>query len=144
MTRYLLDTNVLSDLVKPKPSASLVAWMSERTDEELCIGSLTVAEIRRGLLEMPDGRKRQWLERWFAGPEGPLTLFAGRILPFDEKAGLVWATLMAEGRSRGRPRDALDMMLAAIADVHRCTVVTDNERDFAGLDYINPLRSADR
>jgi predicted nucleic acid-binding protein len=67
-------------------------------------------------------------------------LFAGRILPFDVPAGLVWANLMAAGKARGRPRDALDMILAAIALTHECVVVTDNERDFAGLDFVNPLQ----
>jgi predicted nucleic acid-binding protein len=82
------------------------------------------------------------LERWFAGPEGPQSLFSGRVLPFDEKAGLIWARLMAEGARAGRPRSALDMILAAIAEANDCIVVTDNEKDFAGLKFINPMRSS--
>jgi hypothetical protein len=62
--------------------------MSRRKDDELFISTLTVAEIRRGILDKPAGKKRNELERWFAGPEGPSSLFAGRVLPFDEKAGL--------------------------------------------------------
>lgn len=141
MTRYLLDTNILSNLVKPVPSASLIAWMADRPDTSLFISALTVAEIRRGILELPVGRRRDGLETWFAGPEGPLALFAGRVLPFDGPAALAWAALMAEGRRRGRPRSALDMIVAAIAEVHACLVVTDNERDFAGLPFLNPLRA---
>ena len=68
MTRYLLDTNVISHVVKPKPSPFLIAWMAEQTDEDLFTSSLTIAEIRRGLLEKPAGKKRDELERWFAGP----------------------------------------------------------------------------
>jgi hypothetical protein len=68
-------------------------------------------------------------------------LFSGRVLPFDEKAGLIWARLMAEGARAGRPRSALDMILAAIAEANDCIVVTDNEKDFAGLKFINPTRS---
>jgi predicted nucleic acid-binding protein len=143
VTRYLLDTNIVSDLVKPQPSASLLAWISKQTDDDLFVGAVTVAEIERGLLEMPTGRKRLRLEAWFAGPDGPLSVFAGRILPFDERAGHVWAILMAEGKSRGRPRDALDMMLAAIAAAHGCVIVTDNERDFFGLNFINPMRATE-
>ena len=142
MTRYLLDTNIISNVIKPNPSASLVAWMAERADEDLFIASLTVAEIRRGVLEKPAGKKRDQLESWFSGPEGPQTLFSGRVLPFDEKAGLVWARLMAEGRTKGRPRNALDMIVAAIAEANDCTIVTDNEKDFAGLSILNPLRTA--
>jgi predicted nucleic acid-binding protein len=140
VTRYLLDTNIISNVTKPAPSASLLAWMSEQADENLFIASLTVAEIWFGVLEKPAGRKRAQLESWFAGPEGPHALFAGRVLPFDEKAGLIWARLMAEGARAGRPRSALDTILAAVAEANDCIVVTDNERDFAGLQFINPMR----
>ncbi len=142
MTRYLLDTNVISDATKPVPSQSLITWMSEQADQELFISSLTVAEIWRGVLERPAGKKRRQLERWFAGPEGPLALFAGRVLPFDEKAGLLWARLMAEGRARGTPRSALDMIVAAVAKANDCIVVTANEKDFDGMKVVNPLRAA--
>jgi toxin FitB len=140
MTRYLLDTNIISDLIKPKPSASLVAWMEARRDEDLYIASLTLAEIWRGILEKPSGGKRGELETWFNGPEGPPTLFDGRILPFDDRASLIWARLMADGKQTGRPRGALDTIIAAVALVHECTIVTDNERDFAGLPILNPIR----
>lgn len=142
MTRYLLDTNILSNVTKPVPSDVLTAWMADQADEDLFITSLTVAEIRRGLLVKPAGKKRRELERWFAGPEGPQALFAGRVLPFDEKAGLVWARLMAEGTATGRPRSALDMIIAAVAEANDCVVVTDNEKDFAGVKIVNPLRTA--
>lgn len=140
MTRYLLDTNIISNVVKPTPSASLLDWMAEQRDDALFIASLTVAEIRRGVLEKPAGRKREALDAWFAGPEGPQALFAGRILPFDDRAGLIWARLMADGKIAGRPRSGLDMIVAAVADANNCVVVTDNEKDFAGLQFINPLR----
>ncbi len=140
--RYLLDTNIISNITKPKPSESLIIWMAEQADENLFIASLTVAEIRRGVLEKPAGKKRDQLESWFSGPEGPQALFAGRVLPFDEKAGLAWARLMAEGRVKGRPRNALDMIIAAIAEANDCIMVTDNEKDFAGLSILNPLQTA--
>jgi len=142
VSRYLLDTNIISNITKPTPSESLLAWMAEQADEDLFITSLTIAEIRRGVLEKPAGRKRDQLEAWFAGPEGPSALFAGRILPFDEKAGLVWARLMAEGTAAGRPRSALDTIIAAVAECNDCTIVTDNEKHFTGTDTINPFRSS--
>lgn len=140
--RYLLDTNIISDLIKPRPSPMLVAWMAEQADEDLFIASLTVAEIRRGILEKPAGKKRDQLETWFSGPEGPQALFAGRVLPLDERAGLAWAHLMAEGKAKVRPRSALDMIVAAVAESNDCMVVTDNEKDFAGISILNPLRKA--
>ncbi len=140
--RWLLDTNIISNIVKPTPSASLLAWMAEQNDDDLFIASLTVAEIRRGILEKPAGKRRDELEAWFLGPEGPQALFAGRVLSFDEDAALVWARLMADGRAQGRSRSALDTMIAAVAEVRGCVVVTDNERDFAGIETLNPVRRA--
>ena len=138
--RYLLDTNILSNVTKPAPSDSLLTWMAEQTDEDLFIASLVVAEIWFGILDAPAGKKRLQLEEWFRGSEGPQALFAGRVLPFDEKAGLIWARLMAEGERSGQPRSALDMIVAAIAEANDCIVVTDNEKHFSGLKYINPMR----
>jgi predicted nucleic acid-binding protein len=137
---HLLDTNIIGNVTKPAPSAALVAWMAEQADEDLFISSLTVAEIRRGLLEKPAGKKRKELERWFSGPEGPQALFAGRVFPFDEKAGLVWARLMADGTASGQPRSPLDMIIAAVAEANDCVLVTDNEKDFIGRKVVNPLR----
>lgn len=143
MTRYLLDANILCNVMKPVPSPSLSAWMADQLDESLLISSLTLAEIQRGILEKPPGKKRQQLERWFAGSEGPQALFTGRILPFDEKASLVWAQLMSEGSAAGKPRSALDMVIAATALSNECIIVTDNEKDFAGLNILNPMRPSD-
>jgi predicted nucleic acid-binding protein len=114
--------------------------MAARHDQDLFIASLTLAEIRRGILEKPKSKKRATLDAWFSGPEGPQALFSGRILPFDDKAGLVWAKLMAEGKAAGRPRSGLDMIIAAVADANECVVVTGNDRDFVGIRFINPMR----
>jgi toxin FitB len=140
--RYLLDTNVISNFTKPAPSPTLIAWMAEQSDDDLFISSLTVGEVRRGVLEKPAGKRRDQLDAWFSGPQGPQALFAGRILPFDENAALVWARLMAEGKAKGRPRRGLDTIIAAIAEANDCIVVTDNERDFEDIQVINPIRGA--
>ncbi len=133
MSQYLLDTNIISNVTKPVPSEALVAWMVEQNDEDLFISD---PSPRSGaLLEKPAGKKRRELELWFSGPEGPQALFAGRVLPFDENAGLVWARLMAEGTTAGKPRSPLDMIVAAIAEANGCMIVTANEKDFAGRAY---------
>ncbi len=144
MSRYLLDTNIISSVTKPAPPQSLLTWMAGQADENLFISALTIAEVRRGVLEKPAGRKRDQLEAWFTGPEGPPALFVGRVLPFDEKAALVWARLMAEGKAQGRSRSALDTIIAAIAEANECIVVTDNEKDFIGVETFNPLRNTAR
>jgi toxin FitB len=142
VTRYLLDTNIISNVTKPAPSESLIEWMIGQSDDDLFISSLTVAEIRRGILDMPRGKKRDRLDAWFVGPEGPQSLFTGRVLPFDEQAALVWARLMSEGRAAGRPRSDLDMIIAAVAEANECMIVTDNEKHFPGLKVLNPTRTA--
>lgn len=141
--RFLLDTNIISEAVRPRPSAALLDWLGAQPDEALHTTTLTVAEIRRGILGKAPGRRRQELERWFAGPEGPQHLFAGRVLVFDESAALEWARLMAEGTAAGQPRSALDMIVAATAAAQNLTVATANERHFrnTGVPWINPLSS---
>ena len=131
MIRYLLDTNIISALVGPLPPEPLVAWMATRHD----------AEIWLGILQMPRGKKRDALDGWYDGPEGLPALFAGRILPFDDAAATAWARLMADGHAEGRPRSALDMIIAATALAHACILASDNERDFVGIPLINPLRA---
>jgi hypothetical protein len=115
--------------------------MAGQIDEDLFIASMTLGEVWRGVLEKPAGKKRRDLEAWFKGPEGPAVLFAGRILPFDSEAGMIWARLMAEGTRMGRPRSGLDMIVASVAEASGCILVTDNEKHFAGLNFINPMRA---
>jgi predicted nucleic acid-binding protein len=140
VTGYLLDSNIIGNSTKPAPSPSLAAWMADQDNEKLFLATITIGEIWRGILELSPGRKRRELEEWFQGQEGLPKLFAGRILSFDAKAGLIWGRLMAEGVRIGRPRSALDMLLAAIAEANDCILVTDNEKHFAGLKFINPMR----
>lgn len=138
MSRFLLDTNIISWLTKPEPPPRLIAWMADQFDDDLFIASLTLAELLRGVLEKPAGRKRKDLEAWFAGHQGPNAMFAGRILAFDEAAAGIWARLMAKGKAQGRPRSALDMIIASVAEANDCVIVTDNAKDFQDLDHINP------
>jgi predicted nucleic acid-binding protein len=140
VTRYLLDTNIIGNVIKPEPSPALLTWMAAQQDGDLYISAMTVAELHRGILEKPSGKKRSALEDWFIGRDGPQALFAGRILSFDDRAALLWAKLMAQGKIAGRPRNGFDMIIAAIAGVNDCLLVTDNERDFAGLKVLNPVR----
>ena len=101
-----------------------------------------MAEIWFGVLGKHPGKRRRQLKDWFAGPEGPQALFAGRVLPFDDRAALVWGRLMADRRAAGRSPSALDTIIAAVASANGCIVVTDNERDFTDVPYINPLRAS--
>jgi predicted nucleic acid-binding protein len=142
VTRYLLDTNIISNATKVAPSEALLSWLGAQADEDLFISTFSIAEIWRGILEKDEGKKRRALEDWFAGAEGPQNLFAGRVLGFDEQAALVWGRLMADGRELGQPRSAIDMMIAAVAIVNGCVVATDNERHFHSVvEFFNPLKA---
>ena len=139
MTHYLLDTNVISEVTRLRPLPAVVDWLGQQLDTDLFISALTLAEIKRGILEKASGRKRSELERWFSGPDGPQMLFRGRVLAFEEQAASEWAKIMADGTSIGQPRSALDMVIAATAAANQCVVVTLNGRHFQGVvDLLDP------
>ena len=108
--RYLLDTNIISNVTKPAPSQPLIDWLADQIDTDLFISTLSLAEIYRGILEKPTGKKRRDLPEWFGGTEGPQELFRGRILAFDERAALVWGPPDSRGHpcrtAKKRPRYA--------------------------------------
>jgi predicted nucleic acid-binding protein len=139
--RYLLDTNILSELTKPRPSPEVVNWLRQQADETLYISTWTLAELWRGICRLPIGTKRQGLEDWFAGPVSPRQLFAGRVLAFDSAAALAWGELMAAAERDGRPRDRSDAIIAAVATANRCVVVTRNTRDFPGSEILDPSQA---
>jgi predicted nucleic acid-binding protein len=141
MTRYLLDTNIISNAVKPAPSPELESWMAAQIDSDLFISTITLGEISRGILQLPEGRRRDRLVDWFNGPTGPGALFATRILSFDEAAALIWADLMATGSNQGRSRSAIDTMIGAIARANLCVLVTGNVRHFPDIELFNPLNA---
>ena len=142
MTRFLLDTNIISNATKVAPSEALISWLGSQADDDLFISTFSIAEIWRGILEKDEGKKRRALEDWFASAEGPQNLFAGRVLGFDEQAAIVWGRLMADGRELGQPRSAIDMMIAAVAIANGCVVTTDNERHFQSVvEFFNPLKA---
>ncbi|MGY4403970.1 putative nucleic acid-binding protein [Bradyrhizobium sp. USDA 3315] len=122
------------------PQASSPAWSSARTSNQRSAWQ-TLGEIRRGILEKPNGKRRAALDVWFSGPEGLQALFAGPILPFGRERG-PYLDGIDGGRTRRRPRSGLDIIIAAVADANDCIVVTDNEKDFAGVQVINPIRGS--
>lgn len=136
--RYLLDTNVLSEAVKPRADAGVTEFLANRSPLELAISVLTVGEIRTGVMLLPGSRKRRRLEEWLR--VDLLRQFTGRVLAVDEAAALAWGRLAAAGRREGRPLPVIDGLLLATAEVHGLTLVTRNERDCAGrgVPVLNP------
>ena len=131
---YLLDTNVLSELVRPKPNTSVLSWFSNVPDESLYISALTIGEIRKGVEGVPDARRKEKLRVWLEHelPEW----FGQRVLSIDGDVAERWGRLQAQAK---RPVPAIDSLLAATALHHELRMVTRNEKDFdyQGLEVIN-------
>ena len=132
---YLLDTNVLSELVRPEPSASVVEWFDGVPDDSLYISVLTVGEIRKGVESMADSARKEKLRVWL---EHTLPdWFDKRMLAIDDEVAERWGRLLAE---TGRPAPAINSLLAATALQYGLRMVTRNSKDFVfpGLEVINP------
>lgn len=132
---YLVDTDILSELRRKQPDPGLVAWMQQRPRQSLYLSVLTLGEIRKGVEQLQDERRRPPLIDWLE-VELP-RYFVGRLLGVDALAADRWGYLMA---SAGRPLPAIDGLLAATALQHQLTLVTRNRREFEGLGVplINP------
>jgi len=126
----ILDTNVLSELMRPSPSDDVVAWLSGQPQQSLFTTTVTEAEIRYGLALLPSGARRDALE---SAAEGLFAEdLAGRVLPFDRSAAAAYALIAADRRAAGRPIAQLDAQIAAIARSRRAGVATRNVTDFSG------------
>jgi len=132
---YLLDTNVVSELARPRPSRRVLAWFETVPDDALHLSVLTLGEIRKGVEQIREARRRErlrvWLEQELPGWFGP------RLLLVDAGVADRWGRILAEA---GRPVPAIDSLLAATALHHELRLVTRNVDDFLfpGLDVINP------
>lgn len=137
--RFLLDTCIICEMIKPVPDARVVDWFSSRTDEDLFLSSITIGEIAQGFESLPDSRRRRTYEKWFH--ECIEIAYEGRILSYDSSAAKRWASIMAKAAVQGHPRPAIDTMIAAIAAVHDMTVVTRNvdHMKLTGVPVINPF-----
>jgi len=138
---WLLDTNVLSELPKPRPNPAVVAWIAARVGDEvrMHVSALTLAEIYRGVLRLGDRDPRAARLRQWAMTELPAR-FAGRILDFNEAVARSWAAMTAQV-PRGLTIAPIDSLIAATARHHELTLVTRNVADvrhFAGLSVENP------
>jgi predicted nucleic acid-binding protein len=133
----LLDTNVVSEAIKPEPHTSVRAWLDAQVAETLFLPSITVAELLFGIGALPDGRRKDLLATRI---DAVLELFAGRILPFDTLAARRYADLAVNARAAGKGFPAPDGYIAAIAAAHGFTVATRDASAFtaAGFKVIDP------
>ena len=132
MTRYLLDTNVVSELVKPRPDTRVVAWIRASDEADLYLSVLTFAEIRFGIEKLPRGTRRERLRGWM---ETELAdRFEDRILGIERGIAELWGVIMARAAAMSLRLPVMDTLLAATAEYHGMTMVTRNVRDFARAD----------
>jgi predicted nucleic acid-binding protein len=127
---YLLDTNAISEPLKARPNFGFVQWLSSADEATIFLSVLTFGELRKGVELAPRAKHRD-LERWLT-VELPQR-FEGRVLTFDLAVADRWGSADAQMKSKGRSVPIIDCMLAATASAHGLTMVTRNERDFAGL-----------
>jgi predicted nucleic acid-binding protein len=136
----LLDTCVLSELVKTNRDNNVVDWFEKRKPHELCISAMTWGELNRGVDRMTASKRRseltQWLDQLVIG-------FEDRVLAFDQIVARAWSQMTVQAEANGKPMAAFDSIIAATARAYDCKLVTRNVRDFAqaGVEIVNPWLS---
>ena len=139
--KWLLDTNILSELRRPRPDPRVTASIESHPLADLYISTVTLAEIRFGIETLTDEARQSELEEWLAAKVRPM--FGGRVLEITEDIMLRWRLLVEEGRKRGHTFSQPDLIIAATALEHGLTLVTRNVNDFTGLGValLNPWDS---
>lgn len=138
MSGFLLDTNFISELIKPRPKPEVRKWADSVEESLLHLSVLTLGEIRKGIAVLPNSARRQVLEQWL---QSDLQLrFTGRILSVDEGVADRWGWLTGKASASGRPLAVIDGLLAATALHHNLTFVTRNAKDVSstGVTVFNP------
>ena len=133
---YLLDTNVISELVKPMPNETVLNWIDGINEEKLYLSVITLGEIRKGVAGIQDPKRQKKISQWLE-VELP-DYFEGRILNIDIKVADMWGQLQSKNKKHTLP--AIDGLIAATTKVYDLTLVTRNEKDFihASIKIINP------
>ncbi len=125
---FLLDTNVVSEWTKARPDIGVVRWLDEVDEDRVFISVITLAELRRGVMRLPDGVRRDRLQKWLS--RDIVARFASRILPVDDAIADRWGRLIADREASGRPMSIVDGFIAATAGHLDLTLVTRNAVDF--------------
>ena len=139
----LLDTNILSELMRPVPEKGVEQWLADQPDASVFISAITEAELRYGVALLPAGKRRSALTAVIEDMLGED--FTGRILPFDSAAAVAFAEIAATRRQAGRPIAQADAQIAAIARSRGAALATRNVPDFdgCGVDVVNPWTRAE-
>jgi predicted nucleic acid-binding protein len=135
--KYLLDTCLLSELVKTSPEPSVTDWVGQRKAADMFVSALTIAELHRGVAKLAVSKRRSELTDWLQVLE---VGFENRMLPFTHETARVWADMSAQSESQGKPLALIDSLIAATALENGLTLVTRNVKDFSSTraDLVNP------
>ena len=135
----LLDTCVISELIKPAPDASVLAWTGGTPEATCFLSAITLGEVMGGVSRLPAGKRRSRLEGWF---EGLLTHYESRVIPVDAEVARKWGRLAGELARRGAPTSMADGLIAATALVHGLKLATRNIADFKpfGVEVVDPWK----
>ncbi len=136
--RLLLDTNVLSEVTRPQPEIRVLNWLDRLDEDRAFISVVSIAEIRRGIVQMDKGRKRDALAEWLA--TDLQQRFDNRVIPVNGSVALAWGDMMGFAKRNGRNLSSMDGLIAATAMAHDLILATRNIKDFDGLgiDIIDP------
>lgn len=142
MNGFLLDTNVLSELIRTRPEPRVGNWVYARSEQSLYLSVVSIGELRRGFVMLPPSKRRTDLEQWFENDLLPR--FRDRLLPVTHSIADRWGVLDGQSQLNGTPLSTADGMIAATALEHELTLVTRNVKDFAGLgvEVLNPWDAA--
>jgi len=132
--KYLLDTCVLSEFIKPRPSSKLVHWLDGMDSQALAISVLSIGELQQGISRLPAGKRQNSLQQWLS--QELLPRFADRVFPLELNDAMLWGQLAGEAIARGKTLPAMDTLLAATAIERGMILVTRNVKDFVRM----PLR----
>ena len=135
--KYLLDTCVLSELVKTAREEKVIGWLTVHREDQMFISAITIAELQRGIAKLPKSKRRSGLITWQKQIESD---FKDRILAFDQVVAHSNAEMTAQSEAKGKSMATFDSMIAATAQAHGCHLVTRNVRDFvnSGVEITNP------
>lgn len=140
---YLLDTCVISELVKPFPNGKVINWLRNTPDDRLFLSVVTIGEIRKGISKLGESKKKTLLTNWL---NTLVQDYQNRIYPIDLMVAENWGNLQGMAEKTGNPMSSFDSLIAAIAYTHNLVLVTRNEKDFAAshLPIVNPWEINER
>lgn len=136
--KYLLDTCLISELVKKEPNPAVVSWLDEQDEQNLFLSVLNLGELQKGISKLPDGTKKDELQAWVV--LDLVERFTGRILDLDLETALCWGRLQGESEQAGEKLPVMDSLIAATAAAHGLIVVSRNVKDIerCGVRVCNP------